>query len=221
LTARQLGHSLTLVANPGRPLNGMTIRPGELTELLRSWRDGDRAALDRVMPVVYDELRSLAARQLAAERPGHTLQTTALVHEAYLRLVGQQQTDWNTRAHFFGAVAVTMRRILVDHARRRARNKRGGDLVIVPLATASEPAANSGASVDVEALDRALDRLASIDARQARVVELRYFSGMTLEEIAEVMALSTGTVKRDWTVARAWLFAELGSPGARPAAAAD
>jgi RNA polymerase sigma factor (TIGR02999 family) len=199
----------------------MTIRPGELTELLRSWRDGDRAALDRVMPVVYDELRSLAARQLAAERPGHTLQTTALVHEAYLRLVGQQQTDWNTRAHFFGAVAVTMRRILVDHARRRARNKRGGDLVIVPLATASEPAANSGASVDVEALDRALDRLASIDARQARVVELRYFSGMTLEEIAEVMALSTGTVKRDWTVARAWLFAELGSPGARPASAAD
>jgi RNA polymerase sigma factor (TIGR02999 family) len=216
LTARKPEHRLTLVADRWRPRKGLTMRPGELTELLRSWRDGDRAALDRVMPVVYDELRSLAARQLATERPGHTLQTTALVHEAYLRLAGQQQTDWNTRAHFFGAVAVIMRRILVDHARRRARGKRGGDLVIVPLASAPEPAADAVTSVDVEALDRALDRLASIDARQSRIVELRYFSGMTLEEIAEVMALSTGTVKRDWTVARAWLFAELGSPGPRP-----
>jgi RNA polymerase sigma factor (TIGR02999 family) len=191
--------------------------PGELTELLRSWRDGDRAVLDRVMPAVYDELRSLAARQLSSERRGHTLQTTALVHEAYLRLAGQQQTDWSTRAHFFGAVAVIMRRILVDYARRRARDKRGGHLVIVPLAGAPEPATNPGPSVDVEALDRALDRLAAIDPRQSRIVELRYFSGMTIEEIAEVMALSTGTVKRDWTVARAWLFAEMGGAGASSA----
>jgi RNA polymerase sigma factor (TIGR02999 family) len=191
------------------------IRPGELTELLRSWQGGDRAALDRVMPVVYNELRSLAARHLSHERPGHTLQTTALVHEAYLRLAGQQHPDWKNRAYFFGAVATIMRRILVDHARRRVRDKRGGGVAIVPLEQAPEPAASTADSgVDIEALDRALDRLGEIAARQARIVELRYFSGMTVEEIAEVMNISSGTVKRDWTVARAWLFAELG--GSRP-----
>jgi RNA polymerase sigma factor (TIGR02999 family) len=190
------------------------IRPGELTELLQAWHGGDRDAFDRVMPVVYDELRVLAARQLSRERSGHTLQTTALVHEAYLRLAGQQQGDWRNRAYFFGAVATVMRRILVDHARRRLRGKRGGGVAILPLDAAREPAAqDSDPGVDVEALDRALDRLGAIDARQARIVELRYFSGMTIDEIAEVLGISTGTVKRDWTVARAWLFAELGDTG--------
>jgi RNA polymerase sigma factor (TIGR02999 family) len=182
-----------------------------LTALLQAWHGGNRAALDHVLPVVYDELRALAGRQLAAERSGHTLQTTALVHEAYLRLAGQKNPDWKNRAYFFGAVASIMRRILVDHARRRARDKRGGGVALVPLDQAQEPpaiAADTG--VDVEALDRALDKLADVDARQARIVELRYFSGMTVEEIAEALDISTGTVKRDWTVARAWLFAELG-----------
>jgi RNA polymerase sigma factor (TIGR02999 family) len=193
---------------------GSGLRPGELTELLRSWRGGDRAALDRVIPVVYDELRALAARHLAIERPGHTLQSTALVHEAYLRLAGQQQADWKSRAHFFGAVATIMRRVLVDHARRRGRDKRGGGVAVVPLDETPEVAvqARPDGGVDVEALDGALDRLAALDARQARIVELRYFSGMTVEEVAEVLGISSGTVKRDWAVARAWLFAELSQP---------
>lgn len=195
--------------------DGTGLRPGELTELLQSWRGGDRAALDRVLPVVYGELRSLAARHLATERPGHTLQTTALVHEAYLRLVGQRHPDFKNRAYFFGAVATIMRRILVDHARRRGRGKRGGGVAVVPLEEAAEPAgpAASDDGVDVEALDQALDRLGAKDARQSRIVELRYFSGMTVDEIAEVMGLSAGTVKRDWTVARAWLYAELQMTG--------
>jgi RNA polymerase sigma factor (TIGR02999 family) len=195
------------------------LGPEGLTELLQSWQSGNPAALERVMLMVYDDLRSLAARHLAKERPGHTLQTTALVHEAYLRLAGQHHADWKNRAHFFGAVAVIMRRILVDHARRRARDKRGGGVMVVPLSTAAEPAApDVDVGADVEALDRALDRLAALDPRQSRIVELRYFSGMTVEEIAEVMAISPGTVKRDWAVARAWLFAEIsGSPARTPA----
>lgn len=189
---------------------GDALSPGELTQLLQSWRGGDRTALDRVMPVIYDELRALAARHLSSERPGHTLQATALVHEAYLRLAGQRHADWKNRAYFFGAVATIMRRILVDHARRRVRDKRGGGVALVSLDQAPEPqASTSDTGVDVEALDRALDRLGTIDARQARIVELRYFSGMTVQEVAEVMDISEGTVKRDWTVARAWLFAEL------------
>jgi RNA polymerase sigma factor (TIGR02999 family) len=165
--------------------------------------------LDELMPVLYRELRLLASRHLRSERHGHTLQTTALVHEAYLRLVGQRQSDWKNRAYFFGAVATIMRRILVDHARRRVRDKRGGGIDVLPLEEVSEPAATMSAGIDVEALDRALDKLGAVDARQARIVELRYFSGMTVEEVAEVLSVSAGTVKRDWTVARAWLFAEL------------
>jgi RNA polymerase sigma factor (TIGR02999 family) len=185
--------------------------PAGLTSLLQSWHNGDRAALDHVMPVVYDELRKLAARHLARERTGHTLQTTALVHEAYLRLARQQHPDWKNRAYFFGAVATIMRRILVDHARRRVRGKRGGGLALIPLDHTPELAAPavSDAGIDVEALDRALDKLAVVDARQARIVELKYFSGMTIEEISEVLMISSGTIKRDWIVARAWLFAEL------------
>jgi RNA polymerase sigma factor (TIGR02999 family) len=183
--------------------------PSNLTSLLQSWHEGDRAALDELMPVLYGELRLLASRHLRSERHGHTLQTTALVHEAYLRLVGQRQSDWKNRAYFFGAVATIMRRILVDHARRRVRDKRGGGIDVLPLEEVSEPAATMSAGIDVEALDRALDKLGAVDARQARIVELRYFSGMTVEEVAEVLSVSAGTVKRDWTVARAWLFAEL------------
>lgn len=191
------------------------VGPGELTALLRSWHRGDQAGLERVMPVVYDELRTLAARHLAGERTGHTLQTTALVHEAYLRLVGLNHPDWKNRAYFFGAVGTIMRRILVDHARGRARDKRGGGVTIVPLEQVPEPVVPAADdTVDVEALDEALDKLASIDARQAHIVELRYFSGMTIEEIAIAIGVSTGTVKRDWTVARAWLFAELSPSGA-------
>jgi RNA polymerase sigma factor (TIGR02999 family) len=182
-----------------------------LTALLEAWHRGEPGGLDRVMPVVYQELRAIAARHLANERAGHTLQTTALVHEAYLRLAGQERVDWKNRAYFFGAVANVMRRILVDHARRKARDKRGGGVAIVALEQAPEPVAPAAleGAVDVESLDDALARLAAIDARQARVVELRYFAGMTIEEIAEVLNVSAGTVKREWTVARAWLFAEL------------
>jgi RNA polymerase sigma factor (TIGR02999 family) len=185
-----------------------------LTALLHAWHRGEAGALDRVMPAVYDELRQLAARHLANERAGHTLQTTALVHEAYLRLAGQEHVDWKNRAYFFGAVANVMRRVLVDHARRRSRDKRGGGLAVVALeqvAEPAEPAALDG-GIDVQALDDALDRLAAIDARQARIVELRFFAGMTIEEIAAVLTVSAGTVKRDWTVARAWLFAALRPP---------
>jgi RNA polymerase sigma factor (TIGR02999 family) len=196
------------------------LRRGELTELLRSWHGGNPAALDAVMPLIYDELRSLASRHLSRERGGHTLQTTALVHEAYLRLAGQHHPEWKNRAYFFGAVATIMRRILVDHARRRARDKRGGGIVVVPLEEVPEPAGpiEPDDGVDVDLLDQALDRLTALDARQARIVELRYFSGLTIEEIAEVMSVSAGTVKRDWTVARAWLFAELTSSQAHTTA---
>jgi RNA polymerase sigma-70 factor (ECF subfamily) len=183
-----------------------------LTDLLQAWHRGEREGLDRVMPVVYAELRTIAARHLARERAGHTLQTTALVHEAFMRLVDLKQVDRMNRAYFFGAVATTMRRILVDHARRRSREKRGGGLAVVPLEDAPEPVAPDPA-VDVQALDEALTRLAVIAPRQARVVELRFFSGMTIEDIAEALGVSAGTVKREWTVARAWLYAEL-NPGA-------
>jgi RNA polymerase sigma factor (TIGR02999 family) len=192
---------------------GHGTRPGELTELLQGWHGGDRAALERVMPLVYDELRSLAARHLSSERSAHTLQATALVHEAYIRLAGQHHLEWKNRAYFFGAVATIMRRILVDHARRRRRNKRGSGVAVVPLDHTPDPAGRApDAGIDVEALDEALDRLAELDARQARIVELRYFAGMTVDEISAVLNVSPGTVKRDWTVARAWLFAALREP---------
>lgn len=183
---------------------------GEVTAILEGIERGDVGSSERLLPLVYAELRRLASRRLRNERPGQTLQTTALVHEAYLRLVGQRHVDWKNRAYFFGAVATIMRRILVDHARRRVRDKRGGGVALLSLDQVPDlegPTSEPG--VDVEALDRALDRLGTIDARQARIVELRYFSGMTIQEVAAVMDISEGTVKRDWTVARAWLFAEL------------
>ena len=170
---------------------------------------GDKPALDELMPAVYDELRRLAQHYLSRERGGHTLQTTALVHEAYLRLVDQKSVNWQNRAQFFGIAAQMMRRILVDHARTKKRAKRGGSDIKVSLADATVLV--KGQDLDVVALDEALNRLAEIDEQQSRVVELRFFSGLTVAETAEVMRISTATVKRDWSMAKAWLHRELNS----------
>jgi RNA polymerase sigma factor (TIGR02999 family) len=188
----------------------------DITRLLRQWQDGNAEALERLMPLVYDELRALASRYLSRERRDHTLQTTGLVHEAYLKLAGQREVDWQNRAHFFGIAAQLMRRILVDHARRDRRAKRGGHAVHLSLDDA-DPSAPKAAvdAIDVYALDRALSRLEGLDPQQGRVVELRFFGGMTIEEAAVVTGLSSATVKREWAVARAWLYRELtGESGA-------
>ena len=169
----------------------------------------EKEALDKLMPIVYDELRRQAARYLRRERAGHTLQTTALIHEAYMRLVDQRHVEWQNRAHFFGVAAQMMRRILVDHARTKKRVKRGGSDVKISLADATIPVEER--DLDVIALDEALTRLAEIDEQQSRVVELRFFSGLTVEETAEVMGISPATVKRDWSMAKAWLHRELSS----------
>lgn len=179
----------------------------EVTARLAELTRGDGAALERLLPVVYDELRRLAASWLRKERAGHTLQPTALAHEAFLRLVNQREVAWQNRAHFLGVAAQAMRRILVDHARRRRALRRGGGLERVTLRA---DGAVEAPEVAFEDLDRALCALAERSARQSRVVELRYFGGLTIEETAEVMAISPMTVKRDWTLARAWLFRELG-----------
>ena len=186
-----------------------TVNEGveNITELLVGYGRGDKEALDKLMPVVYDELRRQAARYLRREQAGHTLQTTALIHEAYVRLVDQRNVQWQNRAHFFGIAAQMMRRILVDHARTKKRAKRGGSDVKVSLADATIPVQER--DLDVVALDEALTRLAEIDEQQSRVVELRFFSGLTVEETAEVMGISPATVKRDWSMAKAWLHREL------------
>jgi len=167
----------------------------------------DKESLDKLMPAVYDELRRQAARYLRREQPGHTLQTTALIHAAYVRLVDQRNVQWQNRAHFFGIAAQMMRRILVDHARTKKRAKRGGSDIRVSLDDAT--VAVGGQDLDVVAVDEALTRLAKIDEQQSRVVELRFFSGLTVEETAEVMGISPATVKRDWSMAKAWLHREL------------
>jgi len=179
-----------------------------VTALLREWRAGDAAALDRLMPLVYDELRAQARRLLRAERGPVTLQATGVVHEAYLRLVGGQPAAWEDRAHFFGVASRLMRQVLVDHARARLALKRGGGATLVELAEVPAPEAPR---VDVLALHAALDRLAALDAAQERIVELRYFGGLTVEETALVLSVSPATVKRDWASARAWLLRELGA----------
>jgi RNA polymerase sigma factor (TIGR02999 family) len=178
-----------------------------VTELLITWGNGDRAALDRLIPLVYDELRKQAANYLRRERPGHTLQTTALIHEAYLRLVDQRNVHWQNRAHFFGIAAQLMRRILVDHARSRGRSKRGGSQIRVSLD--EKLAFTRGRDLDLVALDEALTRLAGLDPQQSRIVELRFFSGLSVEETAAVLGISPATVKRDWSVAKAWLHREI------------
>jgi RNA polymerase sigma factor (TIGR02999 family) len=195
-----------------------------VTRLLQAWRDGDRSALDDLIPLVYRELHAIASRHLARERPGHTLQSTALVHEAFLRLLGQHGVEWQNRAHFFAIAASQMRRILVDYARRQSADKRGG-----PTRASSiddgfdiEAPALGLDRIDALALDRALQQLEAIDPTQGRVVELRYFGGLTIEETAAVLGISTGSVKREWTTAKAWLFRAIqqGDPGRAPAAPA-
>jgi RNA polymerase sigma factor (TIGR02999 family) len=171
------------------------------TALLVRWKDGDSSALDQLLPLVYDELRRLARYYLQRDRSGHTLQSTALVHEAYLRLV-DQNVDWQSRAHFFGIAAQMMRRILVDHARSRNAAKRGDGLRVTldeNMALAEAP------SLDLLALDRALAELSKLDEQQGRVVELRFFAGLSIEETAEAMSISVATVKREWAMAKAWL----------------
>jgi RNA polymerase sigma factor (TIGR02999 family) len=172
-----------------------------------SWSAGNQAALDQLAPLVYDELRRLAGRYLRNERPGHTLQSTDLVHEAYLRMVDQQNVRWQSRAHFFGIAAQMIRRILVDHARRRHALKRGADAVKLSLDDAI--AASGQRDFDLVALDEALENLAKLDPQQSRVVELRFFAGLSIEETAEVLSISPATVKRDWTTAKAWLYRDL------------
>jgi RNA polymerase sigma factor (TIGR02999 family) len=181
-----------------------------VTDLLRAWAAGDQTALDELLPLVYDELRRQARRYMRAQPPGHTFQTTALVHEAYLRLVGQSHVDWQSRAHFLGVASKAMRSILVDHARARSAAKRGGAARAVTLDEAGGVAdAGSRRGADVLALDEALARLAELDSRKSQLVELRYFGGLGIEEAAAVLGVSPATVKREWTTARAWLRREL------------
>jgi len=184
-----------------------TLSADNLTGLLFEWRQGDEAALDKLTPLVYDELRRIAHRYVQRERDGHTLQTTALVNEAYLRLAGQQKIEWQSRAHFFAVTAQVMRHILIDHARRRHYAKRGGNAQHVPLDEAAAMSAQRAA--ELVALDEALEELAKLDPRKSRVVELRYFGGLSMEETAEVLEVSLMTVRRDWRVAKAWLYKEV------------
>ncbi|MFN2513926.1 MAG: sigma-70 family RNA polymerase sigma factor [Pyrinomonadaceae bacterium] len=182
--------------------------PHEVTRLLLEWGGGNRAALAELMPLVYEELRRLARHYMKRERSGHTLQTTALVNEAYLRLVDQEGTRWENRAHFFGIAARLMREILVDHARSRQAAKRGGAQIRLSLSKVDRIA--SRPDVNLIALDEALRRLETIDTQKSRIVELRYFGGLGIEETAEVVGISPATVKRDWSMARAWLRSEIG-----------
>ncbi|HEU4891165.1 MAG TPA: sigma-70 family RNA polymerase sigma factor [Vicinamibacterales bacterium] len=181
----------------------------EITELLLSWRQGDAAALDRLIPIVYDELRRVARRRLRGESPGHALQSTALVHEVYLRLVDVDRMTLKNRAHFFALAATLMRQILVDHARRQHADKRGGRATFVSLDGA--PPVTLPSSVDVLALDEALRALSSIDDRQCRIVELRFFAGLNIDEAAEAIGVSPATVEREWALAKAWLYRQLSS----------
>jgi RNA polymerase sigma-70 factor (ECF subfamily) len=183
-----------------------------VTRLLVAWQGGDAAALDRLVPLVYAELRRVAHRYMRDERRDHPLQTTALVHEAYLRLIDVNRVDWQSRNHFFAVSAQMMRRVLVEAARRRHADKRGGDVSHVALDEAVVPAPDRGA--DLVALDEALDHLASLDARKARVVELRFFAGLSVEETADVLGVSPETVMRDWRMAKLWLQRDLSAEGA-------
>jgi RNA polymerase sigma factor (TIGR02999 family) len=187
--------------------------PRDVTQLLVAWGNGNADARDELLAAVYAELHSQASRAMRREAVDHTLQPTALVHEAYLRLIDQRRVQWKNRAHFFGVAAQLMRRILVDHARGRDAAKRGGGVATITLEdadAAAEQSAND--AVDILALHDAIEKLAVLDPDQARVVELRYFGGMSIEETAEVMCISPATVKREWAVARAWLKRELGGP---------
>ena len=182
-------------------------RANDVTGLLLSWRQGDAGALDRLVPLVYDELRRVARRHVRREPPGHSLQATALVHEVYLRLVDVDRMTLKSRTHFFAVAARLMRQILVDHARRKRAGKRGGGVTMMSLDEVS-PAAQTS-NVDVLALDQALDALSSFDIQQCRVVELRFFAGLNIDEAAEALGISTATVEREWAMAKAWLYQRL------------
>ena len=185
----------------------MSAQPPDVTQLLYDWRSGDEEALNKLMPLVYDELRKIAAAYLRRERSGHTLQTTALVNEAYLRLVDQTHPNWQNRSQFFGVAAQMMRRILVDHAREQQATKRGSGETKLALDEAIN--ISHGQDVDLLALDDALKDLAAFDPRQSQIVELRYFGGLEIDQTAEVLGLSPATVKREWKSAKAWLFNQL------------
>jgi RNA polymerase sigma factor (TIGR02999 family) len=178
--------------------------PQDVTQWLIAWSQGDQAALDRLMPLVYDELHRMAKRHMARQQPGHTLQTTALIHEAYLRLVGQPAKQWQNRAHFFAVAAQAMRHVLVDYARSRGYQKRGGGARAVSLDEAAIVSHERAA--ELIALDEALTDLAALHPRQSQVVELRFFGGLSVEETAEVLKVSPDTVMRDWRMAKAWLY---------------
>lgn len=198
-----------------------------ITRLLAQWRDGDEAALNKMTTLLYQELRALAQRHLQRERPNHTIQRTALVHEAFLRLLNQQYLDLQSRGHFFALASSIMRRILVDHARARSASKRGGGAAMLSLDhienpgdseetaptagrdSIAEPQGTGADSTDIAAIDEALTRLGALDPRQAQIVEMRYFGGLTIEETAQALEISDATVKREWTLARAWLRREL------------
>jgi RNA polymerase sigma factor (TIGR02999 family) len=188
--------------SPGGPT------PGDVTERLLRWSSGDEAALQQLMPLVYDECRQIAERQMRRERPEHTLSPTALVNELYLRLVDQRRTTWTSRAQFFGIAAQLMRRVLVDHARSRLAQKRDGARVMVSLDAAAE-IETAGPVTDILAIDDALTKLGSLDVDQQRIVELRFFAGLTVDETAHVVGRSPRTVKREWQLAKAWLYREL------------
>jgi RNA polymerase sigma-70 factor, ECF subfamily len=186
-----------------------TSAPPAVTQLLRAWSEGDESALERLLPLVEGELRRLARGYMARERGGHTLQPTALVNEAFLRLIDARQVRWQDRAHFLGIAARLMRRVLVDHARSRGYQKRGGGAARVTFTEALAVAPEPALDLDLVALDHALEELAAADARKARVIELRFFGGLSVEETAEVLHLSTDSIKRDWRLGKLWLLRAL------------
>lgn len=195
----------------GEPHESQPDSGNEVTRLLQAWRSGDEGALGQLMPLVYSELHRLAGRYMAAEQSGHTLQTTALVHEVYLRLVDAQKIDWQNRAHFYALCARLMRRILIDFARSRNYQKRGGDFAHIQLDEAATVSAVVGS--ELLAVDEALNQLAKVDARKSEVVEMRFFGGLTAEETAAALQVSGETVMRDWKLAKAWLLRELSHEG--------
>ncbi len=208
MPAAKRGSSFAPRASNAAPkVADMTLSQHEVTALLVAWSDGDETALEKLAPLVYGELRQLARRHMAGERPGHTLQTTALVNEAYLRLVNWKEIRWQNRAHFFAVSAQMMRRILVDHARGHNADKRGGEIHKVSLDENID--VTDERATDLIALDDALTALAELDPDKARLVELRFFGGLSVEETAEVLGVSAPTVKRQWRMAKAWLYGEV------------
>jgi RNA polymerase sigma factor (TIGR02999 family) len=197
----------SLMAKAKEPQTGPNPSPGEVTALLLAWSGGDREALERLIPLVYGDLRKRAAAYLRRERAGHTLQPTALVHEAYLKLVDETRVKWQNRAHFFGVASRAMREVLVDHARRRKSAKRGSGETRITLVEAA--ASTPPRSLDLLALDIALDRLTALDERQGKLVELRVFGGLTIDETAEALGISPATVSREWKHAETWLHREI------------